>query len=649
MTGEIMRVIIGVFVFLGGLLLLGLWANKDHARNIQDQISAAAMAELGDTRHDVTLDVSGRDITITGIADSEEDAASMIARLDATPGRRVVRADLEIIPHASPYRFKAVSDAGMTDYSGNVPSEAARVALATVLGQASDTLTLSSGAPDEAWVGVVIDSVTALQHLDAGQLEVEDQAVRLSGIAASEEIRAQIDAVGAKLPAGYSWQTDLVVPLPFIQPYSFSALKDGAGLRGSGHAPDEAAAASLRALLSGEQSDTIVLADGAPEAGWVEAAQTGANVLSLLETGGFSLSDQTLTLRGEAASAAVEDEVAAVLDTLPEGYVIDNRIAFPPPILPSALTYHYDVAKGLEISGHAPASLEGSFPLPIEITPTGLLLAFDSTDDALPPATQAFADMAPWMSSIEAAHLVVTPEMADLTITAAPHVDSDRLRADLEGMFAGYAQPLSLTIEAAGAAAEGAERYNALTKQDEISRSGHWLPRLSFVADAQSCEMRAMTLFETGRINFVTGSAELDLRSLGVVNHAAALAHSCTASGLQLEIAGHTDSTGDPEANLRLSQARAEAVKSALEARGVESAAMSARGYGATQPIADNGTEEGRALNRRTGFVWSDPAALVPEAEAEPESEPEPEAETQPQSQEPQGTDANQNSADVSN
>jgi outer membrane protein OmpA-like peptidoglycan-associated protein len=70
--------------------------------------------------------------------------------------------------------------------------------------------------------------------------------------------------------------------------------------------------------------------------------------------------------------------------------------------------------------------------------------------------------------------------------------------------------------------------------------------------------------------------------------------------GETIEIAGHTDNVGKPEDNLKLSQQRAEAVKAYLIKKGIPVARVSAKGYGDTQPVADNGTTDGRQKNRRT-------------------------------------------------
>ena len=70
----------------------------------------------------------------------------------------------------------------------------------------------------------------------------------------------------------------------------------------------------------------------------------------------------------------------------------------------------------------------------------------------------------------------------------------------------------------------------------------------------------------------------------------------------KLEVQGHTDASGDKRHNKELSKGRAEAVKRALVARGVDAKRLTAVGYGQDQPVADNATPEGRAQNRRVAF-----------------------------------------------
>jgi outer membrane protein OmpA-like peptidoglycan-associated protein len=71
---------------------------------------------------------------------------------------------------------------------------------------------------------------------------------------------------------------------------------------------------------------------------------------------------------------------------------------------------------------------------------------------------------------------------------------------------------------------------------------------------------------------------------------------------LKIEISGHTDNTGSASVNETLSQQRAEAVVTYLTNKGISASRMKAAGYGASRPVATNGTEDGRQQNRRTEF-----------------------------------------------
>ncbi len=102
-------------------------------------------------------------------------------------------------------------------------------------------------------------------------------------------------------------------------------------------------------------------------------------------------------------------------------------------------------------------------------------------------------------------------------------------------------------------------------------------------------------------VYFDTNKATIKAVSFPLLNEVAlALADHPT---IAVRIEGHTDSQGKDAANLKLSQRRAESVRTYLIAKGVAGERMDAQGYGETVPIADNRTGAGRAQNRRVEFV----------------------------------------------
>jgi outer membrane protein OmpA-like peptidoglycan-associated protein len=74
---------------------------------------------------------------------------------------------------------------------------------------------------------------------------------------------------------------------------------------------------------------------------------------------------------------------------------------------------------------------------------------------------------------------------------------------------------------------------------------------------------------------------------------------------LRLEIGGHTDNIGEHDYNVKLSASRAASVVAAIVAQGIQAGRLSATGYGADKPVADNAKEEGRAKNRRVELTKS--------------------------------------------
>ncbi len=164
-------------------------------------------------------------------------------------------------------------------------------------------------------------------------------------------------------------------------------------------------------------------------------------------------------------------------------------------------------------------------------------------------------------------------------------VDTQRKLAGLEPMFATVA-----TTEPV-AAATPAEPVISQELQATINRCQQ--------------ELDALTASET--INFATGRAEIDPASRGFLERIAAVARTC--DGPVITVAGHTDSSGNEASNVRLSTARAEAVRNYLSSAGFAADRIAAVGYGSAQPVADNATTDGRAKNRRIVFTVSAPTA----------------------------------------
>ncbi len=110
-----------------------------------------------------------------------------------------------------------------------------------------------------------------------------------------------------------------------------------------------------------------------------------------------------------------------------------------------------------------------------------------------------------------------------------------------------------------------------------------------FMTERAAVVLRGVT-FETGKTTLRADSyVVLDMVATSLVNN----------PEVTIEVGGHTDNTGAAATNTRLSQARADAVRSYLVSKGVAAHRMTAKGYGSTQPVVPNSTASGRSQNRR--------------------------------------------------
>lgn len=120
-----------------------------------------------------------------------------------------------------------------------------------------------------------------------------------------------------------------------------------------------------------------------------------------------------------------------------------------------------------------------------------------------------------------------------------------------------------------------------------------------FLADTADTNLPRTFVFDD--LNFKFGTTELTPESEQTVKDLVAILTAYPSTEARLE--GHTDSVGDAEANKKLSQDRADSVKSIMTTGGIAATRLSTMGYGQEKPIASNDTDEGRAQNRRLELV----------------------------------------------
>jgi len=136
-----------------------------------------------------------------------------------------------------------------------------------------------------------------------------------------------------------------------------------------------------------------------------------------------------------------------------------------------------------------------------------------------------------------------------------------------------------------------------------FGREGIYIKNIRLAKGAVPLYDRMLTdgKFITYGITFDVGKSTIKPESMGEINRIVTLM--TENPELKFSVEGHTDSTGAAATNQTLSEARSQAVVDKLAENGIARDRLTAAGKGQTAPIADNGTDEGRAKNRRVEFV----------------------------------------------
>ncbi len=425
---------------------------------------------------------------------------------------------------------------------------------------------------------------------------VEGRDIHVAGIADTPEEKQQIlaalDAVDGRRVV-----TEDIRVLDRISPFTLAVSKPDpdSPLAATGYVPTEAVRSELGL---GEAAAGLELASGAPT-GWSDLARAGIAALAPLRNGTATLSDETLTITGEALGP---DELAAVnaaLSGLPSGSVTTD-IALLDDGSPANWQLDYDAVAGAKLSGKLPQNIDAA----AIAAALGLGAIEDDTTQSYLGQTGsigalgAFGD---WIARIERLRLDAGPDGQ----TASVAVQTEEDAADLRNALSGTDLSADVAV-LAGEGTNGQTRTNAASGATERFMGGYWLALPEIGTDLAACQTASDQVLSSLSINFVTGSDALDSGAVRAINELARFMVQCAeTAGLAAEIGGHTDNVGDAQSNLDLSQRRAAVVREQLVARGVPADQLVARGFGMTQPVADNTTEEGRAQNRRTSITWS--------------------------------------------
>ena len=194
-------------------------------------------------------------------------------------------------------------------------------------------------------------------------------------------------------------------------------------------------------------------------------------------------------------------------------------------------------------------------------------------------------------------------------LAAARQARIERQEADAARLAAQQAQQAAvdqqqrLAAEAGNARAAAAEsdRLRLKAEQDQAQLRQQLLDQFNAILQTRDTARGLIVnmsdvLFDTAKYTLRPGAREKLAKVSGIV-----LSH----PGLKIQVEGHTDSVGGEEYNMRLSENRANTVRTFLVDQGVNQENVGAQGFGKTMPVADNSTAAGRQMNRRVELVVS--------------------------------------------
>jgi OmpA-OmpF porin, OOP family len=413
--------------------------------------------------------------------------------------------------------------------------------------------------------------------LDKTRIAVAGRDVSFAADAFSEDGRRSAVASVEAVP-GVRLVNDETRLVPEAKPFVWSAERDVVRVTLGGSSPLPASKGRLldaaRASLGGvEVVDQMNLSRGAPPR-FDNAALLLLDQIGKLKDGKITISDSKVSLSGMARELGGREAIAAALKNLPEGFsVATNEIKAPPYIFQA---YKDPVAVTLTLTGYVPDNnVHAALAAAAGRKFFGEKVVDNLKASVGAPAGFASAVMAALgaLSRLSTGTLVVSDREAKLSGDAFYDAAAVQIRGGLGKDF-----PKDWQLKG------------------DISLKPAAAP-----VDATVCQQLFSDLLGKGKIRFESGRGTIDPDSAGLLDRLIETAMRCPAANI--EIAGHTDADGENGFNQSLSEKRAQAVMDYLVKAGLPANRFTPIGYGSTQPVASNDTDEGKAQNRRIDFV----------------------------------------------
>jgi outer membrane protein OmpA-like peptidoglycan-associated protein len=550
-------------------------APRDFAPSAEKAVATLAELVEGSVAH------TPKGWTIEGRLADRAAWKALVARLK-TPDLGFVVADAKLVePVPVPFDLKIDVAAGRLAATGFVPDAAGRETLglaAKASGRVLDDRSeVAPGAP-AGFAAAVAMAADLTGSLADGSVAIGPNGFAIAGHPLDRAAwKTAKQRLAAGLPgAPMAIEDHLIEPSP--DPYDLRLTIAAGRLSVAGFVPDgagrDALARAAKAAFLGFDGATEQ-APGAP-AGFAEAIGFAADLVAGLKEGRIALGPDGLSIAGRPVDRAAWRRATEKLAAGVPGGMRLAEVALVEPLPdPYRLTLAAEAGR---------VTVDGF--LPDVGTRDGLAAVIGPRAGPLDVSGVEIAGGAP--EGLAAAVAAVRPLFARAT---SPQADFLGRRLTIGGKVA---------TREIGAQIAAAVRAALPTGWDLFDGGLAPLPPPEQVpADACRDGLRAAQANE--KVRFAVGSATLDPESLAIVDALALAAQRCLAA--RITIAGHTDATGDADANLVLSEKRAAAVAEQLIADGVAPERLTAVGFGATRPIADDGSEEGRRVNRRIDFV----------------------------------------------